>query len=122
MGTIFTMLIVIIIAYALSSSGTPAANTSVGSSMQSASAVEGTATIPGSFSAAGTLVFYPNNVGPVPYIFYQDQSGRTAAKALVFPDGPPTNFSSWVGARVSVTGMLDAEHVVVSHIIYVSPP
>ncbi len=74
------------------------------------------------FSVTGTLVFYPNNVESVPYVFYQDQNGGTAAKALTFPDEPPANFSSWVGARVSVTGRPDAEHVIVSRIVYLSPP
>lgn len=74
------------------------------------------------FNEIGTLVFYPNNVGPVPYIFYQDQRGNTTAKALTFPGATPANFSSWTGARISVTGTLDKEHVVVSRIVYTSAP
>jgi|ERR1035437_10041701 hypothetical protein len=74
------------------------------------------------FSETGTLVFYPNNVGPVPYLFYQDQNGRTVAKALTFPDSPPGNFSSWTGAHISVMGQIVAEHVVVSTIAYLSGP
>lgn len=76
----------------------------------------------GDFNETGTLVFYPNNIGPVPYLFYQDQKGITVARALTFPDVAPSNFSSWTGAHVSVTGSLDNEHVVVSRITYISAP
>lgn len=74
------------------------------------------------FNQTGTLVFYPNNVGPVPYIFFTDQKGNTVAKALVFDELPPTDFSSWSGSRVSITGTEVMEHVVVSKISYVSAP
>lgn len=74
------------------------------------------------FSETGTLVFYPNNVGPVPYLFYQDHTGRTVAKALTFSNSPPGNFSSWTGAHISVTGQIVAEHIVVSTIAYLSGP
>lgn len=74
------------------------------------------------FSTTGTLVFYPNNVEPVPYIFYQDTNGRTVAKALTFPNGSPSDISSWTGARIAVEGMLDSEHVIVSRITYISGP
>jgi len=74
------------------------------------------------FNETGTLVFYPNNVGPVPYLFYQDHNGLTVAKALTFPNSPPGNFSSWTGAHISVTGQVVAEHVVVSAITYLSGP
>lgn len=91
-------------------------------STQNASALEGINTVYANFDETGTLVFYPNNVGPVPYLFYQNQSGRTIAKALTFSDFPPADFSSWTGARVSVTGRLVSEHVAVSRIIYLSAP
>lgn len=74
------------------------------------------------FSAAGTLVFYPNNVGPVPYLFYQDASGHTAARALVFPAGAPSDFSSWSAGRISVAGVVEDEHVVVTSITYLGGP
>ena len=74
------------------------------------------------FNKTGTLVFYPNNIGPVPYLFYQDQKGHTVAKALVFPDLIPSDFSSWSGAHVSVTGHTNNEHVVISNITYLSAP
>lgn len=79
-------------------------------------------TNPIDFRQTGTLVFYPNNVGPVPYLFYTDQRGGTAAKALVFPDSLQNDYSSWSGARISVTGTTVAEHVVVDTITYLSGP
>lgn len=79
-------------------------------------------TTAGAFTAIGTLAFYPNNVGLVPYLFYQDNAGRTVSKALSFPDGPPAHFSSWSGARILVTGTLVLEHVVVSRISYIAGP
>ncbi len=91
-------------------------------SAQSAAALGAINTIPENFNVTGTLVFYPNNVGPVPYIFYQDQSGHTVAKALVFSMLLPTGFSSWSGARVFVTGQLDNEHVAVNSITYIAAP
>lgn len=81
-----------------------------------------TTTTSGGFNETGTLVFYPNNVGPVPYLFYQDYAGHTVAKALTFSDALPASFSSWAGARVAVTGVLDSEHVVVSRIAYLAAP
>ena len=92
------------------------------SSAQSAAVLEGVVATPEVFNETGTLVFYPNNVGPVPYLFYQDQNGHTIAKALTFSNMMPANFSSWTGARVSVTGTLTDEHVAVSHIAYISAP
>ena len=77
----------------------------------------------GTFTETGTLIFYPNNAGhPVPYLFYQDERGATAAKALAFPDSPPAGFSSWVGARISVTGRLQREHVLVENLSYIAAP
>jgi len=73
------------------------------------------------FAMAGTLVFYPNNVGPVPYLFYQDPQGNTVAKALTFLEMSPID-SSWSGAHIFVTGTVDNEHVIVSHITYLSGP
>lgn len=77
---------------------------------------------PQAFYETGTLVFYPNNVRPVPYLFYQDARGTTVAKALVFAALPLTNFSSWTGSRIAVAGILEHEHVLVSHITYLDPP
>lgn len=74
------------------------------------------------FSTTGTIVFYPNNVEPVPYLIYQNQNGDTVAKALTFPQGEPANFSAWIGARVMVNGYVDAEHVVVRDIAYLAGP
>ena len=67
------------------------------------------------FNVTGTLVYYPNNVGPVPYVFYQDSGGNTVTKALIFPTVSPID-SSWSGAHVSVTGTVENEHVMVRHI------
>lgn len=92
------------------------------SSAQSTVVPEGVNTTSEDFNETGTLVFYPNNVGPIPYLFYQARDGHTAARALTFPSRPPTDFSSWTGARVSVTGILDQEHVVVTRIAYISAP
>jgi hypothetical protein len=74
------------------------------------------------FNEIGTLVFYPNNEKPVPYLMYLGPDGTTAAKALVFSELPAKDYSSWSGARISVSGVVDREHVVVSRISYVSPP
>ena len=78
----------------------------------------------GDFNETGTLVFYPNNIGPVPYLFYQNQSGETVSKAIIFsfPNVAPTDFSSWAGARISIIGKLDNEHVLVDRILYISAP
>lgn len=91
-------------------------------SSQTASVLEGINTISVDFNETGTLNFYPNNIGPVPYLFYQDRSGNTVSKALTFAVSPPSNFSSWSGAHVSVTGRVNNEHVVVSRIDYISAP
>lgn len=96
----------------------PAAATSSGA----AATVEAIDTASTAFAQTGTLVFYPNNVGPVPYLFYQDARGTTVAKALVFSALPLTDFSTWSGARVAVKGVLEREHVLVSEIQYLSPP
>ena len=75
------------------------------------------------FTRTGTLVFFPNNVGPVPCLFYENEKGKAVAKALVFRGAaPPTGFSSWSAARVSVTGRLNHEQVIVSSIRYLSGP
>ncbi|MBI2409548.1 hypothetical protein HYV30_00715 [Candidatus Kaiserbacteria bacterium] len=74
------------------------------------------------FEETGTLVFYPNNVGPVPYIFYTDARGGLNAKALTFVELPPHDFSNWTAGRVSVVGRLEREHVVVSRITYLAQP
>ncbi|GEM_PF-3274161 len=76
----------------------------------------------GTFDHVGTLVFYPNNVGPVPYLFYQNEKGDTVSKALTFDALPPTDLSSWTGARVEVIGIIDREHVVVSRISHIAAP
>lgn len=73
------------------------------------------------FSETGTLVFYPNNVGPVPYIFYKNSSGATEAKALLLPYGSNVA-GSWTGSHIFVTGTAVAEHVVVKSISYVAAP
>lgn len=73
------------------------------------------------FSTTGTLVFYPNNVEPVPYIFYKNSNGNTVAKALVFSGTSPINFS-WNGSHVAVAGTVDNEHIIVSYITYLSGP
>jgi hypothetical protein len=74
------------------------------------------------FTETGTLIFYPNNVGPVPYLMYSNGSGNTVSKALVFEQSPPSDFSTWSGARVQVSGYVDSEHVVVTAIAYVAGP
>lgn len=74
------------------------------------------------FHESGTLAFYPNNVGPVPYLLYVNGKGTTVSKALVFDQLPPTDFSSWIGARVDVTGIDVREHVLVRQIAYLASP
>lgn len=76
---------------------------------------------PAAFSATGTLVFYPNNAVPVPYLMFQNASGNAVSKALAF-ENTPAGLAGWNGARVSVTGYLQAEHVMVTNIAYVSGP
>ncbi|MDB5244581.1 MAG: hypothetical protein JWN18_451 [Parcubacteria group bacterium] len=82
------------------------------------------ATLPTSseFVQTGTLIFYPNNVGPVPYLMYANQKGVTVSKALVLVGGDSLDLSHWTGARVSVTGVVVDEHVVVSSLLYLSGP
>jgi len=124
MGRIISIvLFVIVVGYALDIAATYQQTLAIeSSSPQSASVLGALNTIPSDFNETGTLAFYPNNVGPVPYLFYQDSDGRTVAKALAFPEGSPADFSSWSGAHVSVTGYSNSEHVVVSTITYLSAP
>jgi hypothetical protein len=91
---------------------------------QPAAVVEAVTTQPVAteFSAVGTLTFYPNNVRPVPYLFYQNGNGDTVSKALVFKDESSEKYSNWTGARVSVTGYVELEHVVVTSITHISGP
>jgi hypothetical protein len=89
---------------------------------QTATVIEALPLTTADFNEIGTLVFYPNNERPVPYLMYLDSSGKTVAKALVFSALPAHDYSPWNGARVSVSGVIDREHVVVSRISYVSPP
>lgn len=116
------VLFVVIVGYVLDIATTYRESIAYEPSAQSASVLEAINAISTNFDETGTLVFYPNNVGPVPYLFYQDQNGHTVAKALVFPDTTPADFSSWTGAHISVTGRLDGEHVVVSSITHISAP
>lgn len=74
------------------------------------------------FEQIGVLTFYPNNTGPVPYLFYSNARGNTESKALVFETVTTNNLSSWGASRVTIVGTLHAEHVVVSSIRYVSGP
>lgn len=97
-------------------------NLAVVPTRQPAAVAPAVATSSEDFNEIGTLVFYPNNVAPVPYILYQNPNGRTLSKALVFPVSPPAALTSWAGARVSVAGHVEHEHVVVSRITYVLPP
>jgi hypothetical protein len=75
-----------------------------------------------SFNEEGTLLFYPNNVGPVPYIAYTNANGNLTTKALVFPQGAPSLLSEWQGARIAVAGSVDHSSVIVNHLEYLSPP
>ncbi|HQT82700.1 MAG TPA: hypothetical protein PLW99_00945 [Candidatus Paceibacterota bacterium] len=97
-------------------------NVAVASAAQGVSVLDAVTAISADFTETGTLVFYPNNTGPVPYLFYQNPNGSTVAKALVFPYSSPNDFSSWVGAQISVTGHVNSEHVIVSTITYLSAP
>lgn len=99
-----------------------AADMSLATSTETAAVIGALGTSESLFYQEGTLVFYPNNVGPVPYLFYQDARGTTVAKALVFGALPLTDFSSWTGARVAVSGELEREHVLVREITYLDPP
>lgn len=118
------LLIIFLFVLATSSGRTPRPTTTTvaTSSAQTAAPISAVTAATWEFSATGTLVFYPNNVGPVPYIFYTNQNGNTVAKALIFDNLPPTDFSSWTGARISVSGVLDREHVIVREIAYLAPP
>lgn len=123
MGRIlFFVLFIVLLGYALTFGISYRGNLAREFSTESAPLPEAIEPGPTDFSETGTLVFYPNNLGPVPYVFYQDQSGHAVAKALVFLDSPPNNFSSWTGAHISVTGQVVAEHVVVNTIAYLSGP
>jgi hypothetical protein len=116
------VLIVVVINYVLAIIATRGEIYTGAPSAQSAAVVEAVAALYADFNETGTLVFYPNNVGPVPYLFYQDSAGRTVAKALESPSLFLDNLSSWSGARIFVTGHLDNEHVVVTNIVYLSGP
>lgn len=120
---LFILFMVSIIGYVLMAVvATPYNDVAIERPTQSAPVLETVTTMPRDFNETGTLVFYPNNIGPVPYLFYQDQKGVTVAKALIFPNTTPSDFSSWTGARVFVTGSLTDEHVSVSRIVYISAP
>ena len=123
MGRIlFFVLFFMFIGYVLMFGVSYKGNLALGIATQNAPLLEAIKSGPTDFSETGTLVFYPNNIVPVPYLFYQNKEGRTASKALVFPSTSPENFSSWSGAHISVTGSLVAEHVVVSSLVYMSAP
>lgn len=123
MGRIlFIAAVVVVIGYVFVIATTHGTDVAIESFGQSAAVLEAVTAISEDFNETGTLVFYPNNVGPVPYLFYQDRVGHVVSKALVFPTGPPANFSSWSGARVSVRGHTDQEHIVVNDIVYLSAP
>lgn len=70
----------------------------------------------------GTLIFYPNNVGPIPYLMYKNARGATESKALVWSGRSPLDLSSWAGGRVSVAGYIVREHMVVDSIRYLGGP
>ncbi len=74
------------------------------------------------FDETGTIAFYPNNAVAVPYLFYTDARGHTAAKTLIFPAGAPLDFASWSGAHVRVIGTEIAEYVAVDNIVYIAGP
>ncbi len=121
--TLFAALLVVASAYLIVwVAGADVRNLAVEPARQPAAAVQAIATSSEDFNETGILVFYPNNVGPVPYLLYQNPNGRTLSKALTFPAAPPDALSSWAGARVSVTGHLKYEHVVVSRITHILPP
>ena len=60
------------------------------------------------FDETGVLIWYPNNVGPVPWIFYADTHGNIGSKALVFdtPVALPHATST-----IRVVGLAEDEHV-----------
>ena len=123
MGRIIpVILVVVVIGYLLALITARREVSAIASLTQGVSVLDAVSALPRQFSETGTLAFYPNNVGPVPYLFYQDLAGRTVAKALSFPNASPTNFSSWSGGHVFVAGRLESEHVVVSDIVYLSAP
>ena len=119
---LFVVCVIVLFGYALTTLSISRGPLVIVPAAQSASVFDAATETQTDFNETGALVFYPNNIGPVPYIFYQDRGGNTAAKALVFPYAPPDGFSSWTGARISVSGHLDGEHVVVSGIVYISAP
>ncbi len=123
MGRVLLILFFILIAgYGLDFLFTYNQRLAIEASEQDASADEAVADAsPQNFNETGTLVFYPNNVGPVPYLFYRDAKGRVVSKALVFPS-PASVGGSWSGSRISVTGDLVFEHVVVARATYISGP
>lgn len=115
---LFFMLIGYVLMFGVSYKG----NLALGIATQNAPLLEALESGPADFSETGTLVFYPNNIVPIPYLFYQNKEGDTVSKALRFSSASPTNFSSWSGARIRVTGSAIAEHVMVSSIVYLSAP
>lgn len=124
MGRILSIVFIIVtIGYALAIVTMHKSTTtaSVGTTATSSPGIAAVATA-GNFDETGTLVFYPNNIGPVPYLFYQDASGRTLAKALVFAGSPPENFSTWSGSRIAVGGRLIHEYILVRSITYAGGP
>ena len=62
----------------------------------------------------GTLIFYPNNVGLVPWIVYERPSGVIETKALVF--NTPITLPP-VGSAITITGLLEYEHVRVTALV-----
>ncbi len=122
MGRALLILSFILVAgYAFDLSATSTEHAAIQRSSGSASVILALDRDISTFSETGTLVFYPNNVGPVPYLFYQNRSGNTVAKALVLPYSSGVG-SSWAGSRVSVVGALEGEHVLVSSISYLTAP
>jgi|SRR6185437_16366960 len=66
------------------------------------------------FTATGTLIYYRNNVGPVPWLVYNSASGATTTKSLLFDtpiDLPPAS------TTIVVSGWLEHEHVRVRTIV-----
>jgi len=123
MGRILSIVVIIVVInFVLAIIATHGEMYAVAPPAQSASVVQAVDALFVDFSETGTLVFYPNNVGPVPYLFYQDSAGRTVAKALEFPNESSAGLSSWSGAHIFVTGHLNNEHVVVTTIVYISGP
>ena len=63
-----------------------------------------------SFAETGILIFYPNNVGPVPYLLYYDEEGNPYTKALVFAEGALSR-QRYTYRAVEITGAIVHEHV-----------